>query len=103
MGEFVKVATAAEITPGRMHVRRAKGQNVALSNIGGLIYAIEDRCSHDDGPLGEGALSADVVECPRHGAKFNAKTGEVLSMPAVVSVKSFETKVEGGDVYVNIG
>jgi 3-phenylpropionate/trans-cinnamate dioxygenase ferredoxin subunit len=85
-----------------MHVFRAGSVRVALANLGGAIYAIEDVCTHDDGPLGEGALDGNAVECPRHGARFDVTTGAVLSMPAAVPVRSFETRVTEGDVYVKV-
>jgi 3-phenylpropionate/trans-cinnamate dioxygenase ferredoxin subunit len=97
-----KVAPLKAITPGKMHVFVLDGEKIALANIGGLIYAIEDRCTHDDGPLAEGELRDNVIECPRHGATFDVKTGAVLSMPAVVPVRSFETQVKDGDVYVKV-
>jgi 3-phenylpropionate/trans-cinnamate dioxygenase ferredoxin subunit len=99
---FTKVAPAKDITPGKMHVFTVKGQKIALANIGGLFYSIEDRCTHDDGPVAEGELRDAVIECPRHGATFDVKTGAALSMPAVVPVKTFETQVKDGDVYVNL-
>jgi 3-phenylpropionate/trans-cinnamate dioxygenase ferredoxin subunit len=103
MEGYSKVATVAQIAPGRMHVFRVEGVRIALANLGGRICAIEDICTHDDGPLGEGELRDHVIECPRHGATFDVRTGAVLSMPAVTPVRSFETRVEGGDVYVKIG
>lgn len=99
---FTRVAPAKEITPGKMHVFTVQGKKIALADIGGLVFAIEDRCTHDDGPLAEGELRDQVIECPRHGATFDVKTGAVLSMPAVVPVKTFETQVRDGDVYVKV-
>lgn len=100
MEGFHKVAKVADITPGKMHVRWAGPVRVALANLGGGIFAIEDVCTHDDGPVGEGELRDGVIECPRHGATFDVKSGAALSMPAVVPVKTFETRIENGDVYV---
>ena len=102
MAEFVKVVAVSQITPGKMHLFQAAGVRIALANLAGQIYAIEDVCTHDDGPLGEGELRDNVVECPRHGATFDVKTGAALTMPAVAPAKSFETKVESGDVYVKV-
>lgn len=100
MAEFSRVAKAAQIVPGKMHVFRVGKTRIALANLGGLIFAIEDVCTHDDGPLAEGELRGGVIECPRHGATFDVKTGAALSMPAVVPVRSFEAQVRDGDVYV---
>lgn len=99
---FAKVAAVKDITPGKMHVFNVMNRKIALANIGGLFYCIEDRCTHDDGPVAEGELRDSVIECPRHGATFDVKTGAALSMPAVVPVKSFETQVKDGDIYVNV-
>lgn len=75
---------------------------LGLFVIDGTYYAIEDVCTHDNGPLAEGELRGDQIECPRHGARFSVRTGAVLSMPAVVPVRTFRTKVEDGYVWVEI-
>jgi len=96
----VKVARVADITPGEGHVRRVEDVRVALFNIGGRIFCIEDVCTHDDGPLAEGTLDGGVIQCPRHGARFNVTTGAVLSMPAPTPVRTFAVEIKDGDVYV---
>jgi 3-phenylpropionate/trans-cinnamate dioxygenase ferredoxin subunit len=72
-----------------------------VSNVDGELYAIDNRCTHDDGPLGEGKLRNGRVICPRHGAAFDAKTGRVLSLPAVRNVQAFRVTVDGGDVFID--
>ncbi|MEK7767223.1 MAG: Rieske 2Fe-2S domain-containing protein, partial [bacterium] len=67
---FVKVGKAAEIPPGSVKIIAVAGRMIAFCNVGGDLFAVEDRCSHDDGPLGEGALDGFAIECPRHGARF---------------------------------
>ncbi len=76
------------------------GRDLAVSNIGGELYAIDDVCTHDGGPLGEGTLRADRLICPRHGAAFDPRTGKVLTLPAVKDVNAYPVTVEGDDVYV---
>jgi 3-phenylpropionate/trans-cinnamate dioxygenase ferredoxin subunit len=98
----VKVGRVSEITPGKGHVRRLESVRVALFNVGGRIHCIEDVCTHDDGPLAEGDLEGDVIQCPRHGARFNVTTGAVLSMPAPTPVRTFAVEVREGDVYVHL-
>ena len=100
MSEFVKVATVGEVAPGTRKLIDFDFVTVALFNINGQLYCIEDVCTHDDGPLAEGELEGYAIACPRHGAKFDIRDGSVLSMPAVKSVPSYEVKVEGNDIYI---
>lgn len=102
MDAFVIMAKASQIPEGTLKVFRVKGRRIAVSRVEGKFYAIDDVCTHDDGPLGEGTLEGDQVECPRHGARFSVKTGQVLSMPAVVPVKVYPVRVSGEDVQVEI-
>jgi 3-phenylpropionate/trans-cinnamate dioxygenase ferredoxin subunit len=99
---LTKVAKASEIKPGGMKVVEAGGVRIAICNVDGTFYAIEDVCTHDDGPLGEGTLDGCEVECPRHGARFDVRTGAVTRMPAIVPVKAFPVKVEGDQVLVEV-
>ncbi len=102
MADFVKVATTDEMPPGARKVVDVDGVFVAVFNVGGQFYAVEDACSHDDGPLAEGELDGYVIECPRHGAQFDIRDGRVLRFPAVVPIRTFEVKVEDGDVLVKV-
>ncbi len=102
MSEWVKVAQVGEIPEGRIKVVTAKGQRLALANVGGSYHAVEDLCTHDGGPLGEGELVGDQVECPRHGARFNVKSGAAVTLPAIVPVKTFPVKVSGNDVLIEL-
>ena len=95
-------AKAADIGAGQMRIVEAGGQRIALCNVGGTFYAIQDLCTHDDGPLGEGTLRGDVVECPRHGARFDVRTGAAVRMPAIVPVKTYPVRVDGADVVVEV-
>jgi 3-phenylpropionate/trans-cinnamate dioxygenase ferredoxin subunit len=76
------------------------GHAVALVNVGGEFFAIDDTCSHEEASLSGGTLSGEVVVCPKHGARFNVKTGRVLALPAVRSVAVYPVRVEGGEVLV---
>lgn len=100
MAEFTKVATVSELPPGASRCVVIDGKKVALFNVEGELYAIDDMCSHAEASLSEGAFSGEEVECPRHGARFNVKTGEALSMPAWAPVDTFKVKVEGDDIFV---
>ena len=99
-GVFTTVARTGDIPEKSLRVFLVEGRRVAVSRVEGAFYAIDDVCTHDDGPLGEGVLDGDQVECPRHGARFSVKTGEALTMPAVTPVKVHLARVEGDRVQV---
>ena len=100
MAEFVKVAKTSELPPGTRKLIDFEEVTVAVFNINGQYYCIEDVCTHDGGPVAEGELDDFSIECPRHGALFDVRDGSVLSMPAVVPVPTYEVKVEGDDIFV---
>jgi 3-phenylpropionate/trans-cinnamate dioxygenase ferredoxin component len=96
-----RVGTPADIPAGSVRVLDCAGRSMAVSNIDGELYAIDNLCTHDNGPLGEGTLKNGRITCPRHGAAFDAKTGRVLSLPAVRNVRAYEVTVDGDDVYID--
>lgn len=100
--EYVTVATVAELGPGQRKLVDVDGEPVAVFNIAGRYFAIADLCSHDDGPVGEGELLGDEIECPRHGARFSLETGKALSLPAVVDIPAYPVRVVGQDVQVGL-
>ena len=81
---------------------RSTGTGIAICRVDGKLYAIEDICTHDDGPLGEGFLDGCEIECPRHGARFDVRTGPATRMPAAAPVRTFPLKVEDGEVLVEV-
>jgi len=95
-----KAATRSEIAPGATKQVEAGGLGILLCNAGGNIYAIEDVCTHDGGPLEQGELEGECIVCPRHGATFDVRTGDALTLPAVVPVMTFPVTIEGDDVFV---
>ena len=99
---YVKAANVREIAPGRVKVVEVQDEDVALCNVGGEIYAVANVCTHDGGPLGEGHLLGDEIECPRHGARFNVRTGQVKSLPAIIPIPIFKVKIEGDDILVEV-
>lgn len=101
MTEFIRVARAADVPPGTVRRVEVGGRWVALANVDGEFFAVEDTCTHEEASLSEGGLSGEVLVCPKHGSRFNVRTGRVLSLPAVRSVASFPVRVEGGDVLVS--
>ena len=96
------VAKRSEIPAGGMKIVTVEGQRIALCDVEGTLYAIEDTCTHDGGPLGAGTLEGDQAVCPRHGARFDVKSGAALTMPAVVPVKTFPVHVKGEDVDLEV-
>jgi 3-phenylpropionate/trans-cinnamate dioxygenase ferredoxin subunit len=96
-----RVAAASDVPAGEVRVVQCGVRSLALSNVDGTLYAIDNLCTHDGGPLGEGRLRGDRVLCPRHGAAFDARTGKVLTLPAVKSVNSYPVTVEGDEVYID--
>jgi 3-phenylpropionate/trans-cinnamate dioxygenase ferredoxin component len=98
------VGPVEELPPGEVKIVRAGELAIGVYNLKGEYYAIEDRCSHDDGPLAEGDFDVEeaVAICPRHGARFDIKTGKALSLPAYLPVEAFEVFVEDGLVKVRV-
>mgnify|MGYP001591030079 FL=1 len=96
------LAAAADIPEGGVKVVAAGALSGALCKVAGAIYAVENRCSHDDGPLGEGDLEGFAIMCPRHGAKFDVRNGEVLRMPAAFPCRTFPVKIENGRVLAEV-
>lgn len=102
MAEFITVATTDELKPGERMIVEVNDHYVALFNVDNRYYAIEDRCTHDDGPLAEGELMGTVIECPRHGAQFDITTGKVLRFPAITPVPRYDVRVENGEIQIKI-
>jgi len=98
----IKVARASDLPPGSKKLVEVDDRAVALFNVDGTFYAIDDLCTHDGGPLAEGDLDGCQIECPRHGARFDVRTGKALSMPAIEPVPTHKVEVEGDDVYIEI-
>ena len=102
MADFVRVAQASDLAPGGKKLLDIDGRAVALFNVNGTFYAIDDVCTHDGGPLAEGELRGCEIECPRHGARFDVRSGAALCMPAIEPVATHQVKVEDGAVFVRV-
>ncbi len=100
----IDVCPVEELPPGEMKLVHAGEISVGVYNIDGELFALEDRCSHDDGALVEGDWEPDrgIVICPRHGATFDIRTGKALTLPAYLPVETFPVRVENGMVKVAI-
>ena len=100
--EFVTLAKTSEVAPGQVKVYEVRGRRIALCNVDGSFYAIDDVCTHDGGPLDQGELVGHQIECPRHGARFDVRSGRALALPAVMPVRSYPVLVEDGVVKVGV-
>lgn len=100
MAEFVTVARLSDVPPGKMFTVQLDGKSVVLANVEGEIYAFDGTCTHADGPLGQGYLDGDVVECPFHGGAFNVKTGEAVALPCFEPIATYQVQIDGDDIKV---
>jgi 3-phenylpropionate/trans-cinnamate dioxygenase ferredoxin subunit len=102
MTDFVSVCKVDDLPEGVRKVVDIDERFILVFHVDGQFYAIDDMCTHDGGPLGDGFLDGFTIACPRHGAKFDIRDGRVLCMPAVCGTPSHEVKIEGGQVFVKI-
>lgn len=101
MAEFVRVASVSDVEPGKVKQIKANGKTIALCNVQGTFYALDDVCIHRGGPLGEGYVEGHKLECPWHGWQFDVKTGITGANPGMC-VPTYEVKIEGTDVLVAV-
>jgi 3-phenylpropionate/trans-cinnamate dioxygenase ferredoxin subunit len=102
MSEWMHVAKLSQMAdPGKETVEVAD-RLVVLFRIGGEVYCLDDVCTHDGGPLGEGDIEDHTVACPRHGAKFDIRDGQALTMPATEATTAHKVKLDGDDIYVRV-
>jgi 3-phenylpropionate/trans-cinnamate dioxygenase ferredoxin component len=100
MSNWLDVASTDELAPGSRRVVDVGGVAVAVFNLGGEYFAIQDICPHDGGELANGEVDGEVIICPRHGARFSIRTGTVLGPPAYEDVRTFAVRVAEGKVQV---
>jgi 3-phenylpropionate/trans-cinnamate dioxygenase ferredoxin subunit len=103
-GTTIAVCPSAELPPGEMRLVEHDGRKIGVFNCEGSLYAIEDRCSHDDGPLAEGEFdpAACTVECPRHGSLFDLSTGRPKTLPAFQPVQTFPIAIEDDTITLEV-
>jgi 3-phenylpropionate/trans-cinnamate dioxygenase ferredoxin subunit len=111
VAKFVKVAKESELpehegtleeVEGKGTLVEVEGKRIALFNLDGDVYAIDDTCAHEGGPLSEGTVQGDQVVCPRCGSRFSIMSGETRSLPAMEDVASYEVRITGDDVEVEV-
>lgn len=100
--DFVEVATASELPPGKMKRIAIGVRRLLLANVEGRFCAADDTCTHEDASLSAGVLQGDLVRCPLHGSRFNVCTGEVLEEPAERNLRTYPVQVEGDRVLVDV-
>lgn len=99
---FYAVAPAGELPNGERLFLEIDSQPVVIFNIAGTLYAIGDTCTHDDGPLGDGELVGFQIICPRHGARFDVRSGKALTLPAVIDTPSYPVRVKDGQIEIGL-
>ena len=104
MPEVIEICRTQELAPGEMRLVEWEDLEIGVFNCAGTFYAIEDRCSHDNGPLAEGEFDEGgcSVECPRHGSLFDLKTGKPLTLPAYVPVETFPVIIEDEKIKLEV-
>jgi nitrite reductase/ring-hydroxylating ferredoxin subunit len=102
MGRYIRAASVGDLAPGQAKLVEVEGKSLALFNVGGTYYALDNACTHQGGPLSEGALDGEQVTCPWHGAVFNVTTGAVVQGPATTNVACYRVRMVGPDVEIEV-
>ena len=100
MNEFKRIASVTDLSEGQMMAVAIGTSEILLVKAGGKYYAVDEACTHAQGPLSDGTIRGCEVECPWHGSRFNVKTGEVVSPPADENLTRYEVKIEGDDILI---
>ncbi|MGH9549436.1 MAG: Rieske (2Fe-2S) protein [Terriglobales bacterium] len=100
--QFLKIAKMEDLPEGRATVVEVGGKRLAVCRVEGSVFAIDDLCTHDGGPLGEGELEDHQIECPRHGARFDIRTGKALCLPAILPVHSYKIEIRNDEVWAEL-
>ena len=100
--EYVTVASVSELANEERVFIEIDGDPIVVFNIAGIYFAIGDVCSHDDGPVAEGDLQEFDIECPRHGARFDLRTGKALTLPAVVDIPAYPVRIEADEIQIGL-
>ena len=102
MATFITVARTDELAPGQGKLVEVKQKRIALFNVGGCYYALDDRCPHRGAPLSEGELAGETVVCPWHGAVFDLATGNVIQPPAAGRVATYDVRLNGEEITIAV-
>jgi len=100
--EFVAIGPEVELPEGKRIFVEIDNLLIVVFRVGGMLYAIADACTHDDGPLGDGDLEGHEIVCPRHGARFDIQSGKAIALPAVIDIPSYPVRVNQGNIEVGL-
>jgi 3-phenylpropionate/trans-cinnamate dioxygenase ferredoxin component len=100
--DFVEIAPVHQIPVGERLFVELGGKSIVLFNLAGKLFAIGDICSHDNGPVGDGEIEETEIICPRHGGRFDIRTGKATSLPAMVDIPAYPVRVINGMVEIGI-
>lgn len=100
MSAFIAVAKTGDVPPGKIQSFNVAGTAILIANWQGTFFATQDLCTHDNGPLAEGELINGEIECPRHGGRFDLKTGSVTALPPMFPIKTFPVQLVGDDIQI---
>ena len=98
----MQVCPTGDVPNGERIFLEIGGEPLVIFNIAGTLYAIGDTCTHDDGPLGDGELVGFQIICPRHGARFDVRSGKALTLPAVIDTPSYPVRVKDGQIEIGL-
>ena len=99
---FERICSVSEVPPGTARVFEVGDRAIAVCNVGGQLFAVDDVCTHDEGSLEQGELEGFEIECPRHGARFDVRTGAAKVLPAVLPIETFGVRVQGEDIEIDV-
>ncbi len=100
--EFVEIVPQDQLPPGERLFIEVGGKSIVIFNLAGSYFAIGDVCTHDSGPVGDGDIEGNEIICPRHGARFNIRTGQVTSLPATVDIPAYPMRVVNGMIELGL-
>jgi len=100
--DYVEISAEDQIPEGERLFVELGGKSIVLFNLAGKLFAIGDVCSHDNGPVGDGEIEENEIICPRHGARFDIRTGKVTSLPAIIDIPAYPVRVVNGMVEIGI-
>jgi 3-phenylpropionate/trans-cinnamate dioxygenase ferredoxin subunit len=100
--EYIEITPTEDVPEGERIFFEVKGKSIVIFNLAGKLFAIGDICSHDNGPVGDGEIEGTEIICPRHGARFDIRTGKATSLPAVVDIPAYPVRVVEGMIQIGI-
>ncbi len=100
--EYVRLCSLSDIEKDHTKIVRIDEREILLVRADNEIHAFENLCTHEEMPIGEVAVHCGEIQCPRHGGKFDMKTGRAIGLPAVIDLKSYDVRVDNGEVYISL-